>query len=260
MARDGEPRHVANAVERLAAAAVARGSYSEARAYREEYLAIARELQASLTFMVDALNGLGWLALLEGDFAAARPVLDEAVVAARAANINHYLAPALHNFGELNRFEDNLQEARGLLEESLAIAKEVPSKPLIAAALSGLGELARMEKDHAAALGLHREALQLRLELGDQTDRAESLQALGGLAAANGRLPEAARLLAAAGALWKDAGSAMPPVARAGYEKDVGQVRSGLATEAFDAEWAKGSAMSAEEAVDYAMTEKLVSP
>ena len=80
----------------------------------------------------------------------------------------------------------------------------------------------------------------------------DALECLARLAADDGNCAYAARLLGAAAALRQRTGHARFPMYQAGYDAAVATVREALGQETFDASWAEGAALSAEEAIAYA--------
>jgi hypothetical protein len=81
----------------------------------------------------------------------------------------------------------------------------------------------------------------------------ESVEGLAELAMAQGQLERAVRLVGTATALRDALGTPMPPNGRAQYERDLAAMRAALGEETFTAAWAAGSAMTLEDAVQYAL-------
>ncbi|HST90229.1 MAG TPA: hypothetical protein VLJ14_17780, partial [Ktedonobacterales bacterium] len=68
-----------------------------------------------------------------------------------------------------------------------------------------------------------------------------------------GRHGRAALLCAAAAALREHAHTPLPPAERAAFEDCIAAARAALGESAFDAEWAAGSALTLDAAVDAAL-------
>jgi hypothetical protein len=66
----------------------------------------------------------------------------------------------------------------------------------------------------------------------------------------------ALRLLSAAEALREAINSPMTGVERTEYDHEVNALRKQVSPEAFDAEWAKGRALTMDQAIDFALEEK----
>src|SRR5579871_1919807 len=106
--------------------------------------------------------------------------------------------------------------------------------------------------DYASAWTYNEESLTIYGETGDRRGLAFSLETFAGLAFKEERLEQAAALWGAAEALREELGSPLSPNATEEYGRDVAEVRQALGEEAFLAAWAKGCAMSLEQAIAYA--------
>jgi DNA-binding CsgD family transcriptional regulator len=81
---------------------------------------------------------------------------------------------------------------------------------------------------------------------------SDNLECLGTLAGTAGSHREAARLFGAAQAIRQRIGEVRFKVWDTGYEVSVAASRDAMSTQDFDAAWAEGAALSAEEAIAYA--------
>jgi predicted ATPase/class 3 adenylate cyclase/DNA-binding CsgD family transcriptional regulator len=108
------------------------------------------------------------------------------------------------------------------------------------------GDSDQAERDAHDALAVIPEGLGLVLEIPD------TLECLAQVVGDGGSYREAARLLGAAAALREQMGSARLSVWDADYEVWVSGVRNAMGQEDFDAAWAEGAALTAEEAIAYA--------
>jgi hypothetical protein len=77
---------------------------------------------------------------------------------------------------------------------------------------------------------------------------------LGVVAAAQGFAKRAACLAGADKTLGEAIGTIMTPSHRADYEEGLANARQALSESAFGAAWSKGSSMTLEQAVDYALS------
>ncbi|MGQ0465355.1 MAG: response regulator transcription factor [Sporichthyaceae bacterium] len=114
------------------------------------------------------------------------------------------------------------------------------------------GHLAAAVGDHGAAEDLHHRALALRHVHHHPVQVPAALAALAACAAAGESWAEAARLLGAAAGLWARFGAVPDPLTRAEAGHAEAVARDALGAEAFDAAWAEGGKLSADEAVAYA--------
>ena len=153
--------------------------------------------------------------------------------------------------------EGDYDRAASQVEESLALFRELGDKRYTSVSLFVLGliRLARDDLDGGAAL--LEENTRIARELGDRLMGAYSLLVMGKVAALRGRPVRAARLWGAAEALREQMGMALSAfdLAASGYEQDLAALRSALDESAFEAAWAEGRTMSAEQAIEYALEE-----
>jgi tetratricopeptide (TPR) repeat protein len=169
------------------------------------------------------------------------------------------IAAALYGLGRVAHRRGDYRRAKELLDESLALSREMGEKHSIATALDGLGRMAHSQGDYARAAAFHAESLTLRREAGAKRGIAESLEGLAGVLAAAQDQPavaeKAARLLGAAEAVRETIGAPLPPVERSDHDRHVAAVHARLSEEAFAAAWAKGRAMTLEQAIVYVQEE-----
>jgi hypothetical protein len=84
---------------------------------------------------------------------------------------------------------------------------------------------------------------------------ADCLDWLAAVDGSQGQARRAARLFGAAEAQWRASGAVRYAPEKLAYERDVAAVLAKLDQHSLTAAWATGRAMSAEEAVDYALNE-----
>jgi tetratricopeptide (TPR) repeat protein len=135
----------------------------------ERAMALAREL-GDRARLAEATSGAAYFAMMQGDYAKARPMAEEA---------------------------DELWEGLGNLFQSAMSGHT-------------LGQLNRMEGRYQDAWPHFRRALSMLRELGDQASMTESMLMMSALASAEGRHERAVRLLSAAMAIREGLGGATP--------------------------------------------------
>jgi DNA-binding CsgD family transcriptional regulator/tetratricopeptide (TPR) repeat protein len=191
--------------------------------------------------------------------------------------------------GRTYYFDGDALQARTLAEESLAVARAVGDSWLIAWAIHLLGLASYISGDYPAALTHYQESLRIRQEIGDEADipilhylmgfaayragdqvqaiahytdslaRAQKgrflwhlIHVLGGLSAlaAAHSQPEGAVLLAAAAWRRSEILGMLPiPICAAILQESIERVRPSLSVDAYAVAWARGLALSEDEAL-----------
>jgi tetratricopeptide (TPR) repeat protein/tRNA A-37 threonylcarbamoyl transferase component Bud32 len=151
----------------------------------------------------DMLQTVGQVLQFSGDYATARPILEEAVnlwrkeIAAGGVEDRDRLAGALHALGSLYRGLREYDRAAPLLEQSLAIAEEMFGEEDVRTAgiLGDVAALRHERGDAKTAESLHRRQLAIyRDAYGENHELpAGALTAVGCTIASQGRLKEAER-------------------------------------------------------------------
>ena len=195
---------------------------------------------------------LGHVALAEGDLTAAGALWREALALARTTARSYIIARCLLGLGELSLEGGDGAAARRHYDEALALARFTGDHQAVAAALHGLGDVATQASSPGRALTLYHEALSLRNRRGDRAGLACSLEALATLAVRVGQVVDAPRFLGAAQSLRDAGGYARTSKGTAAHAACIAQLRHSLGDARFAEEWAKGTTLSARDAVDYA--------
>jgi predicted ATPase/predicted Ser/Thr protein kinase len=185
--------------------------------YRLGRLALAAALRhadagAQSPARARALYGAGYLALWQGEGAAARPLFEDSRRISRAQGDRQGEARALSGLGLAAKDRGDARAARTFYEESLALYRAVDDKRGIAAVLNNLGAIAWAEADFAAAGPLYEEACRFAREAGDADLMVVTLTGvgwvsltLGDLEVARARLAECVRLVRELGAKLRGA-------------------------------------------------------
>ena len=206
-----------------------------------------------------ALLCLGAQYLEKGDYESAAPFLEEALALSRRIGDKPNTAGTLHNLAEVERQRGNYQRAKALGMESIALAREIGDKWRLARIVGWVGLAAVWSgHEHDLAEGLLKEALALDRELGSWSYGAFCLESFAGLAGARGQEARAARLWGAAEAVRNSIGAPRPlDDTVLLYKNSMAAARAQLGEEAWEAAFAEGRTMSAEEAAEYALSEKV---
>ena len=128
----------------------------------------------------------GVLAGEQGDFDAARRLMEESLEISRASGDNWAIVVAVNALAVNARDRGDLSTARALFEEGLALWRELRDHAAIARALSNLASVKKLQGEYAAARALYGEARAIFLEIGDRPGAAWSLNHEGDAAREQG--------------------------------------------------------------------------
>ena len=99
---------------------------------------------------------------------------------------------------------------------------------------------------------LFQESLALFREIGDRQGVAWCLTELAGMSGTSGQPERAVLLFGAAEALFESIGAHLDVVDRAEYDRNLAEVRSKLSEKVFADAWARGHAMTVDDALELA--------
>ncbi len=133
-----------------------------------------------------ALFAAGVLAGAQGDYAAARPLLEEALEIERERDDGWGIAVTRNALAVTALDRGDAAEAGALFEEALALWRLLGDRVAVARSLSNLAKVARVQGDYARARALHEECLSIFRELGDRTGAAWALDQQADLAREQG--------------------------------------------------------------------------
>ncbi len=141
-----------------------------------------------------ATSGLAGIAMLRGDYRAARVLMEEALEHRSTTGNQHAIATSLVSLGELARREGDFERAETDLTEGLARFRDVGDAEHMAWALYNLGLVSIERGDTNHASRCLAECLALRVRLGNVTEVARALSAVARLSLVIGQAQDAARL------------------------------------------------------------------
>ncbi len=159
-------------------------------AYLEESVALFRETEADWA-MARALNYLGYVRGVQGDYLEAKIKLEESLALFRIAGDKHSIAGTLNNLGCVLLELGEVARVRPLLEESLMLFDEVEDKRQRAWTLNSLGELNRYEGNYVEAEDFYHESLNIFRQMDQKPRIAQVLHNLGHVALHQKDYPQA---------------------------------------------------------------------
>jgi predicted ATPase/DNA-binding SARP family transcriptional activator/DNA-binding CsgD family transcriptional regulator len=234
-----------------------RGDYEYAIELHGEALALYRELgdDGGVAF---AILCLGTQYLDKGDLERSAPFFEEALATSRKIGERRTIAMAMRNLAEVARQKGEYERAKSLGMECLSLYKELGDDLRVARTVGWMGLLTFWSgDDQDLAEGFLKEGLALNREIESWEYVAYCLEGFAGLAGARAQGVRAARLWGAAEVLRTNIGAPPTPETRPYYEPSMATARALLGESAWKAAFAEGSAMSAQEAAEYALYEEV---
>ena len=234
-----------------------RGDYEYAIVLHGEALVLYRELgdDGGVAF---AILCLGTQYLDKGDLERSAPFFEEALATSRRIGERRTIAMAIRNLAEVARQKGEYERAKTLGMECLSLYQELGDDLRVARTVGWMGLLTFWSgDDQNLAEGFLKEGLALNREIESWDYVAYCLEGFAGLAGERGQGARAAQLWGAAEVLRTNIGAPPTPETRPYYEPSMATARARLGEAAWEAVWAEGSTMSAEEAVEYALSEEV---
>jgi predicted ATPase/DNA-binding SARP family transcriptional activator/DNA-binding CsgD family transcriptional regulator len=261
LARGGAPKGaLAKAFYEAGSIVLFQGDYQRAIALLEDGLALFREL-GDRQGVATSLVNLGFGALHLGDKERASALRQE-VEALQGEPLERWtLAWSTTFLGVSALYEGDYERSGALAKESLAIYRELGDRRGASLCHIDLGFIELARGDHESAAPLLEESVRV---LGGSEDKfclAYGIFGLAAVAGARGEPGRAARLWGAAEALREEIGVVsltQLELHAFDYEGRVSAARDMLGdADAWEGAFAEGSAMSAKEAVEYALSEEV---
>lgn len=246
-----DPEALGRVLNGLAVVVQRQGEHEAAGAYLREALTLATG-GGDLSAVAGVLTNLGSVARELGDHQTARKHQEQSVAMWREIGDRLSLPLALNNLGNVLRALGDEAAAHAAYEESLSIARETGDRRRIGFALNGLGSVARDRGDLREATRIYTEALRLRHTLGEKFEIAKTLEDFARLAASGRDHAAAVSLVAAASALQQSIGAGAQREDRP-LQNDLSLAQRALGDQAYASAWEAGLAMSADQAVEFAL-------
>jgi len=252
-AEDASPTLRAKALNAAGWLSFIQGDFERGKLFNREALALYRELgdEANSAWALVFLGShcTGSLSEIMEGFA----LSENALVLFRAQDDKAGIIRALNTLGELARLDGDYDRAGKAYEESLSICRESGDRLREGFAIGNLGTVAQHQGNSKQAESRMKKALALGKDLNIKYLLATALAILSGPVAARGDPERAAQLLGASGVLFKAMGFGPQPADQPKIDRYEAAVREQLGEEAFKSAWEKGQDMSLEQAVSFAL-------
>ncbi|MEO7803140.1 MAG: hypothetical protein ABIS18_01480 [Actinomycetota bacterium] len=232
----------------LAKALQSTGNHAAAIVAVEEAKGLANTLQAP-KMQGDALTTEAEVALAEGDLIGSRAAVTEAISLLRPLGKQRSLREALAVSAALSKTEGDWDGALAVLEEMVELADESYWQASI---IGRRGDAHRRKGDLESAIADIRSAFDLSIKNDHLPGEMDSLWWVAGLKIAQGGSAVAATLFGAMEKLREAYEFAPHRSQRLLYETDLAALWDSADGEVIDGAWAKGRAMSKEEAIELA--------
>jgi tetratricopeptide (TPR) repeat protein len=269
------------------------GKYSEGREHLVQSIAIARE-HHDRPLLAPALATYGTVLVGLGDYAAAAEAIGEALELARILRNDWLQAFTLQMVGSTVAIQRGFEAARPAFEESLRLARATGDPWLISLAVRALAWVASLTGDSPTALRLLDESIAMMRKAGDrwgllhslvglsyenlrsgQIDRARTLLdesltlareiasttskayvllGYAGWAAARGQPARAAQLIGALDGVMAAINARWLPHQQLAHDLTVATIHALLDAAAWEAAYAKGHAMTLDQAIATALS------
>lgn len=228
--------------------AVYQSDWSQAQAWYEESLSIARE-RGDRVGIARALTSLGYAAYFQGDEVSAERYAQEARAAYGELDDREHSPNALDLLGHVAAARGSHGEARAHYERALAIRQEVGDVASVGWSYHQLGSLALDEGDLDTARSWLERSMAIRRRVDDGGGAVLTLQAFARLLVAEGRPRRALQVAAAAAERAQAFGMPPRPADHAKLERSLALARRQLGADAARAAWDEGRAMTMDEAM-----------
>ena len=203
--------------------------------------------------MGNALAHLGTVAETRGDLLSAARFLEQGVEHCRKAGDIGGVERALLSLGHVFRTLGDSVRATQIFEEALEIARSVNLTWAVANVLTSLGHLAREQGDSHRAISWYHESLALQRTFGTRGYIAWSFEGLAMAACDLGQYRQTVLLCAVAEEIRKQAQTPRPLAEQKLYDQTIAIARAALEEERFGQVWTAGQTLSLEDALSSAL-------
>ena len=225
-------------------------NFDQAKSKLEECLALQSHL--SEHDIAYAQMTIAYIVHDQFDFTRAASLYAEALRRFRRLNDAYGIIRALNCQGVLAFDMGNLDTAASLFNECLVLARERKDRGNMALAITNLGWTAALRGDETA-MGLCQEGMRLYHELGNKLGIAFCLEGVGAGCILVDQSERAVQLFSAANILRQTIATLLGGTHALHVEAMLQRARNALSKETFVSAWARGEALSLEQAIELAL-------
>jgi non-specific serine/threonine protein kinase len=184
-------------------------------------------------------------------------LIEQALTLFRSHDNTPGIIRALNRLGELARLDGDYDRAGRAYEECMVLCRQSGDRLLEAYQLANLGLVDQHRGNYESAESMIRKGLILIDSLHTKYPVPVYLAILSGPVAARGDPERAAQLLGASDSLFKTMGGlGLQPTDQAEIDRFEAAVREQLGEDAFKSAWGQGQVMSLEQAIAYALEDE----
>jgi predicted ATPase len=159
----------------------------------------------------------------------------------------------LNALGNVEHRNGNFEDARKIFEETLALARGIGDQLRECLMQENLGDVHCHIGNYDQAELFIKESLKVGKEIDFKYVVADSLRIFSGISAGRGEVKRAAQLLGATVAAFEEIGIRLQPQDQPEFDRQVANIHDKLGTETFDDMWARGRAMTLDNALEFAI-------
>jgi non-specific serine/threonine protein kinase len=220
-----------------------------------EALSIGKEL-GDKVIIARSLYNLGLIESMEGRYVEARSLFEQSLELFQELGFHNmeYIWPLTF----LGDVDFNLNDLEGALRhygQSISALRELKDRNFLAYVVRRMGQLKWYQGEYEKAALYCRESLTLNQELGDERGVIASISAFSGIATAQGRLAPAAQLFGAVEVILRSKNIQLVHMDRMEYDRNVAILHAQLDLLTFEKVWRRGSSMTLEQAIEFALKE-----
>jgi non-specific serine/threonine protein kinase len=229
---------------------------TDRRSELEEALNIAEEFGDQWN-IATALRNFGLLANLQGNYLEARSLFEQSLGIWRELGFDGETGAAwtLTFLGDAAVNLHEATQARSCFEEAISLWQAHGDINFLALAVRRLGQLAWQAAEYEVAGTQCIESLNLNLKIGDRRGVIACLAGFAAIALRQGNLPRAAQVISVVETQLSSLGIRLLQVDQMEYEHNLALLRAELDEKTLTKFWAKGKAMSLDDAIAFALQE-----